>query len=249
MRYVAFTLAYEGAAFCGSQRQANGPSVQGEVEQALERVLKHPCSILLAGRTDSGVHATGQVGRFSTENQSLPVERVPLALNAVMNRSVRVLEAWEVTEEFHPRFSARSRTYIYRIECARVGNPLLRGIATHLRDELNLEAMRAAAVPLLGRQDFAAWQSAGSPAPTTVRELKKLEIREVPAFGSNLIEVEIEADAFLYQMVRNIVGALIEAGRGHITANHVRQLTEGKDRTKCPPPAAPQGLCLVQVKY
>ncbi|MBW3636134.1 MAG: tRNA pseudouridine(38-40) synthase TruA, partial [Armatimonadetes bacterium] len=94
-----------------------------------------------------------------------------------------------------------------------------------------------------------AWQSAGSPAPTTIREVKRLGIQRTEAFDSQLIEIEIEADAFLYQMVRNIVGALIEAGRGHITGEDVRRLTEGLDRTKCPPPAPSQGLCLVQVNY
>lgn len=249
LRYIACTVAYEGAAFCGSQRQSNGPSVQGELERALEIVLKVPTTVILAGRTDSGVHATGQVARFTTENQSLPVERVPLALNSRLNRAVRVLNAWEVEELFHPRFSAKSRTYIYRIECAETGIPLIRGIAANIREQLDLEWMRAAAQPLLGRQDFAAWQSAGSPAPTTVREIKRIDIRRAEGFGSSLIEVEIEADAFLYQMVRNIVGALIEAGKGHIQADDVRRLTAGLDRTKCPPPAAPQGLCLVQVKY
>ena len=249
MRTIALVVAYDGGAFCGSQKQQNGRTVQGDLQAAVERVLKHPVSIALAGRTDSGVHATGQVARFLTGNRSLPVERVPLALNAVLARDLRAMRAWEANEDFHPRFSATSRTYRYRIEIAPVGNPLLRGIATHLRDELDVDAMRWASRPLLAKMDFAAWQSAGRPAPTTVREVKRLEIERSEAFGSSLIEIEIEADAFLYQMVRNIVGALIEAGRGHITSEDVSRLTAGLDRTKCPPPAAPQGLCLVQVNY
>lgn len=249
VRHIAFLVAYEGNAFSGSQRQNNAPSVQGELERALGQLLKRETSVSLAGRTDAGVHATGQVGKFSTENASLPVERVPLAINSVSNRSVRVLKAWDVDEQFHPRFSARGRTYIYRIENAPVGNPMLQHIAAWIRDPLNLDAMRVAAQPFLGRQDFVAWQSAGSPAPTTIREVRRLEIREAEGFGSQLIEVEIEADAFLYQMVRNIVGALIEAGRGHLTANDITALTQGGDRTQCPPPAPPQGLCLVKVDY
>ncbi|HEX8463747.1 MAG TPA: tRNA pseudouridine(38-40) synthase TruA [Abditibacterium sp.] len=249
MRHIAFLVAYDGGAFCGSQRQSNGRSVQGELERALEAVFKIETPVVLAGRTDAGVHATGQVARFSTENESLPTERVPLALNAILDRAVRVREAREVESDFHPRFSATSRIYRFRIEQAKTCNPLLRGIAASIRDELNLDAMREAAGPLLKRQDFKAWQSAGSPAPTTMREVKRLEISETRAFDSTLIEIEIEADAFLYQMVRNIVGALIEAGRGHINSEDVRRLTEGLDRTKCPPPAPPQGLCLVQVNY
>ncbi len=249
LRHIAFLVAYDGGAFCGSQRQSNGRSVQGELERALERVFKVPTPVVLAGRTDAGVHATAQVGKFSTENESLPIERVPLALNAVLENSVRTRDAREVESDFHPRFSAKSRIYRYRIEQAKTQNPMLRTIAANIRDDLEIEAMREAALPLIGKRDFKAWQSAGSPAPTTIREIKRLEIRRTEAFDSQLIEIEIEADAFLYQMVRNIVGALIEAGRGHITGEDVRWLTEGLDRTKCPPPAPPQGLCLVQVNY
>ena len=249
LRFIAFLVSYDGGAFSGSQRQNNARSVQGELERALEQVLKHPTPLILAGRTDAGVHATGQVARFGTQNRSLPVERVPLALNGVLDRTVRVREAREVNAHFHPRFSATGRVYRYRIELAEVPNPLLRGIAGHFRDEFSLAAMREAAKAFLGRKDFAAWQSAGSPTPTTVREVRNLEIREPePVFGSRLLEIEIEADAFLYQMVRNIVGALLEVGRGRLTHKEIVRLTAERDRTKCPPPAPPQGLCLVEVK-
>jgi tRNA pseudouridine38-40 synthase len=249
MRHIAFLVSYDGGEFSGSQRQTNGRSVQGELEGALEKVLKTPIKVSLAGRTDAGVHATGQVAKFSTENQSLPTQRVPLALNTVLDRAVRTRDAREVDEIFHPRFSAKSRIYRYRIEQSKTSNPMLRTIAASIRDDLSIEAMREAARPLVQRLDFAAWQSAGSPAPTTVREVKRLEINVTEAFDSSLIEIEIEADAFLYQMVRNIVGALIVAGRGQITGEDVQRLTEGLDRTKCPPPAPPQGLCLVKVNY
>ena len=249
LRFIACVCAYDGAAFCGSQKQKNGPSVQGEIESALEKILKHPAPIFLAGRTDAGVHATGQCFRFATNNK-IPVERVPIALNSTLNKSVRVLCAWEADENFHPRFSATGRVYRYRIECAPVGNVLLRGIAAHVGSTLDIEKMRDAAKAFIGRKDFAAWQSAGSPAPTTVREIRRLEIAERNnIFDSDLIEIEIEADAFLYQMVRNIVGALIWAGQGKLTQLEIETLTAGLDRTKCPSPAPPQGLCLVEVKY
>lgn len=223
--------------------------MQGEVERALEVVLKHNAPINLAGRTDAGVHATGQCFRFETDNK-IPVERVPLALNSTLDKSVRVLSAREVDEEFHPRFSAQSRTYRYRIECAEVGNVLLRGIAAWERRTLDLEAMRKASAVFIGTHDFAAWQSAGSPTKTTVRTIKRLEIVEREnVFGSRIFEIEIEADAFLYQMVRNIVGALIKSGQGVLGPCDIERLTIAKDRTKCPAPAPPQGLCLVEVKY
>jgi tRNA pseudouridine38-40 synthase len=127
---------------------------------------------------------------------------------------------------------------------------MLRRIAASVRDTLDVKLMREASAALIGRHDFAAWQSAGSPTPTTVRTVSKIDVRRRrDVFGSSLIELEIEADAFLYQMVRNIVGALIKAGQRELTFEDLNRLTEGRDRTKCPPPAPPQGLCLTQVKY
>ena len=249
MRHIAIVFSYQGGEFCGSQRQLNGPSVQGALEIALERVFKTPTNAILAGRTDAGVHATGMVARFSTENQSVPVEKVPIALNTFLPASVRVRQAHLVNENFHPRFSARSRVYRYRIEIASVPNPLLAPICGWIQDDLNVEKMRDAATAFVGQKDFKAWQSAGSPTPTTLREVKRLEIKQLEAFGSRILEIEIEADAFLYQMVRNIVGALIEAGKGRLERDEIELLTQGLDRKNCPPPAPPQGLCLVEVNY
>ena len=247
-RFIALTIAYDGTQFCGSQRQKNGPSVQGEMEKALDVVLKVPTPVSLAGRTDAGVHATGQVARFVTSN-AMPAEKFVPALNRVLQKSVRVVQSREVDESFHPRFSAKSRVYQYRIDNAPTPNPLLRTIAGHVAQPLNVDAMRDATSAFLGSQDFAAWQSAGSPNGPTIREVMRLEVREVSAFGTKLLEIEIEANAFLYQMVRNIVGALIKVGQGDLTAENIRHLTVERDRTKCPPPAPPQGLCLVEVKY
>jgi tRNA pseudouridine38-40 synthase len=249
VRHIAFIVSYDGTSFCGFQRQTNGRSVQGELERVLQLVMKEPVSLVMAGRTDAGVHATGQCCRFMTTN-TMPAERVPLALNRLLDRSVRVLSAREVEAAFHPRYSARSRVYRYTIDNAPIANPLTRHVAGHLRDELNVAAMREAAQAFIGEHDFAAWQSAGSPSGSTRRIMKKLEVRHRrDVLGSELIEIEIEANAFLYQMVRNIVGALIEVGRGRLTAADIQRLTEGRDRTVCPPPAPPQGLCLVKVKY
>ena len=253
-RFIAGVVAYDGTELCGSQRQSNGRTVQGDLEDVLQAVLKHDAPVSLAGRTDAGVHATGQVFRFATDNR-IPAERVPLALNAKLPRDIRVTSARQVPEEFHPRFSATGRVYRYTLADGEQENPLLRLIAGRSRDVLDVEAMKSAARPLIGRQDFAAWQSAGSPTSSSVREVRRIEIsREASTWldastCNGLIVVEIEADGFLYQMVRNIVGALMAAGRGELDEAGVRRLTLGKDRTKCPPPAPPQGLCLVQVKY
>ena len=248
MRRLAFTVAYDGTSWCGSQRQRNGRTIQGELERVTEGLFHAPTPVTLAGRTDAGVHARGQVAAFETPNQSLPVERLDLAMNARLDRSIRVREGREVEAEWHPRFSATGRVYVYRLQIGDA-NPLLRTVATSWTNQLDLTAARAASEAFLGRHDFAAWQSAGSPTPTTVRHVRRIEWRETAAFGSRLVEIEIEADAFLYQMVRNIVGALTEAGRGRLNAEAIRALTLGRDRTKCPAPAPPQGLCLERVIY
>lgn len=248
-RYIAALVAYDGTDWSGSQRQTNGPSVQGELERALGIVLQEPAPVVLAGRTDAGVHAAGQCFRFATSNR-IPAERVPAALNGVLDRSVRVRAAREVEESFHPRFSARSRVYRYVIDNGERPNPLLRRIAGPVNGPLDVVAMKFAAGGLVGRRDFKAWQSAGSPSASTVRTLRRFTVRRRGEMcGSPLLQLELEADGFLYQMVRNLVGALIKVGQGALSPEDVLRLTEGLDRTKCPPPAPPQGLCLMQVKY
>ena len=248
MRYIAFRVAYEGGGFCGSQRQNNGRSVQGELERALEIVLKQPVTVSLAGRTDAGVHAVGQVGKFATENR-VPTERVPLALNRKLDKAVRVTQAWDVNERWHPRFSARSREYRYTFDCGEFANPLLRGVAGHSREVLNVATMRRGTELFAGTHDFAAWQSAGSPNGPTTRTMLRMEVEEGAAFGSPLGIVTLEANAFLYGMARNITGALWQIGRGELDEAQLQAMHEGLDRTKCPAPAPPQGLCLTEVNY
>ena len=248
-RLIACRVAYEGSCFHGSQLQQNASSVQGALENAIEKVCCHPVRIILAGRTDTGVHALGQCFRFATES-TLPMERVPLALNANLDKSVRVWEAKEVDETFHPRYSALSRTYRYWIENASTGNVLLAHLTANCREPLDLKLMQEAARRFVGRHDFVAFQSAGSPAPTTIRCVQRLQLRRRhDIFGSSLIEIEIEADAFLYRMVRNIVGTLMAVGKGELEPSSVTVLMGSKDRRLCPPPAPTQGLCLVDVKY
>ena len=249
-RNVAFIVAYDGTDFSGSQRQSNARSVQSDLENAVRKVFGEDVNVAMSGRTDAGVHATGQVGRF-TLSHSIPIERVHLALNRVLERDVRLTQTWQADENWHPRFSAKSRVYRYTIFNAPIANPLLMRFVGHVRDPLNVEAMRKSSTRFVGEHDFAAWQSAGSPSGGgTVRNLIQLEVAPgLSAFGLPTIEVEIEANGFLYQMVRNIVGALIEAGKNKLNARDIDALFAGRDRTKSPPPAPPQGLCLVRVKY
>lgn len=249
-RNIGFIVSYDGTNFSGSQRQSNARSVQGDLENAVREVFGENVNVALSGRTDAGVHATGQVGRFALKH-SIPVERLHLALNRVLERDVRIMKSWQADESWHPRFNAKSRVYRYTIYNAPIASPLLERFAGHVRDELNLETMQASSTRFVGEHDFAAWQSAGSPSGGgTFRNVIQLKVASgVGAFGIETIEVEVEANGFLYQMVRNIVGALIEVGKNKLNASEIDALFAGCDRTKSPPPAAGQGLCLVKVKY
>lgn len=250
LRSIAFVVAYDGTDFCGSQRQTKGRSVQGDLENALSQIFKTPIEVSMSSRTDGGVHATGNVGRFFT-NHSTPAQNIPLALNQVLERDVRVKSAWETEEAFHPRHSARVRTYRYTIDNSAIENPLMRRFVGRVRGALDEKAMQSVCPLFLGVRDFASWQNAGSP-PTggTVRNMTQLEVApRQDVFGSDVIDITMSANGFLYQMVRNIVGTLIEVGRGKLSAQDVVRLMDAKDRTQCPPPAPSQGLCLTHISF
>ncbi|HVF84416.1 MAG TPA: tRNA pseudouridine(38-40) synthase TruA [Abditibacteriaceae bacterium] len=249
-RSIAFVVAYDGTDFCGSQRQTNGRSVQGDLEAALSVIFKTPVEVSMSSRTDGGVHATGNVGRFFT-NHPILAQNIPFALNQVLERDVRVKSAWETDENFHPRHSARVRTYRYTIDNLAIENPLMRRFVGRVRGALDVEAMQSVCPSFVGVCDFASWQNAGSP-PTggTVRNMTQLEVApRQDVFGSDVIDITMSANAFLYQMVRNVVGTLIEAGRGKLSAQDVVRLMDAKDRTLCPPPAPSQGLCLTHISF
>ncbi len=250
MRSIAFVVAYDGTNFCGSQRQNNGRSVQGELENALTAIFKTPVEVSMSSRTDAGVHATGNVARFFTSH-SISTRGVPFALNRVLDNDVRVQSAWETDSTFHPRHSARVRTYRYTIDNSRVGNPLTQRYVGRVRGSLNVEEMQSVCGCFVGVRDFAAWQNAGSP-PTggTVRNMTQLEVASRPdVFGSDVIDITMSANGFLYQMVRNIVGTLIEVGREKLNIQDVQRLMDEKDRTRCPSPAPSPGLCLTHISF
>ncbi len=250
LRSIAFVVAYDGTDFCGSQRQTNERSVQGDLEDALSAIFKTPVEVSMSSRTDGGVHATGNVGRFFM-NHPIPAQKVPFALNQVLERDVRVKSAWETDESFHPRHSARVRTYRYTIDNSAIENPLMRRFVGRVRGALDVAAMQNVCSLFIGVRDFASWQNAGSP-PTggTMRNMTQLEVApRQDVFGSDVIDITMSANGFLYQMVRNIVGTLIEVGRGKMSAQNVVRLMDAKDRTQCSPPAPSQGLCLTHISF
>lgn len=239
------TLEYDGTRYVGWQVQPNGLSIQAVVVRALEELLDAPTEILAAGRTDSGVHALGQVVAFTTP-RDLPLKAYRQGLNRLLPHDIAVVEAQEVPLEFDPRRWAKGKRYRYRISNRPTRSPLKRLTHWEIFAPLNLAAMQQAAPALLGRHDFAAFRAANCQAPTTERELRKVEFSG--AAGTD-IELVIEGTAFLKHMVRNIAGSLVEIGRGRETPQWLGEVLSSKDRTCAGPTAPPHGLVLEEVFY
>lgn len=243
-RHIRILVEYDGTDYAGFQRQANAPTIQAALERALEQCLEQKTVVIPAGRTDSGVHAVGQVCKFRTTGR-IPVDRIPLALNRLLPEAIVVKHAREVSEKFHPRFDATSRVYRYTIDNQPIRSALLRRYAYHVPRPLEVAAMQRAARALVGTHDFASFQARGSEMGGTVRDLLSLECGK----RGTRITITVEANAFLYQMVRNIVGTLIQVGLRARPPAEMAAILAARDRQAAGPTAPPQGLCLVRVKY
>ncbi len=258
MRNIKLVLEYDGTEFSGSQLQPNGRTVQGELEKAAAKLTGLPegqrCKVTLAGRTDSGVHASGQVANFQTESAH-SLETFRRGLNALLPFDVAVTQAEEVAESFHARFSAVGRVYRYRILSRAGRSPLERHFAHHVSEPLDLALMDEAARKLVGEHDFASfagdgWGSAGDEAgndkPTTVRRMTEASCQQE---ANDIIVVELAANAFLPHMVRNIVGTLLLVGTKKLTPDQLEEILAAQDRRRAGPTAPATGLCLVEVRY
>ena len=238
------TIAYDGTGFVGWQRQAEGTSIQGLLEVALAELAAGPVTVMGAGRTDAGVHAIGQVASFSLD-RDIPPSTVLRAMNARLPPAVRVMAAEAVAPDFHARFGARSKTYRYRMWNADVLDPFERAYAWHLPGPLDIERMARAARLLQGRHDFAAFQAAGAATHSTERHVTSSAI----AAARGLVTYEVIGGGFLRHMVRNIVGSLVEVGRGRADEVWIERVLASRDRTLAGPTAPAEGLFLVRVDY
>lgn len=238
-------IEYDGTPFCGWQRQANGPSVQASIEEAIEAFCRHAVRVQGAGRTDSGVHATGQVAHLDLDRE-WPLDTIRDAANAHLRpRPISILGAETVGPDFDARRSAVRRHYVYRILNRRPPPALDQSRVWHVRWALDVELMREAAGHLLGRHDFTTFRAAECQAESPVRTLEQLDIL---ASGEEIL-VFASARSFLHHQVRSIVGTLMLAGSRRMTPDGVRLALEARDRSRCGPMAPASGLTLAQVDY
>ncbi len=258
VKHVRIDLGYDGTDFYGSQRQASVRTVQQVVEDGLRRLTGTTTSIDLAGRTDRGVHAVGQVASSSVRWRN-DQESLRYALDSVTPHDVSILALSEAPDGFHARFDARAREYRYRVWCGHQPPILMRRYAWHVRHPMSVERMNEAAKLLIGRHDFASFAGAGlgvpgSPADCS-RQMSVAIWSEAPAGwerGSDdvrVLEFRVRADRFLPHMVRNIVGNLVEVGRGTQSVEWFAHVLESRDRRVAAAGAPPQGLALWSVEY
>lgn len=247
MKNVALRIEYDGTDFVGSQWQKNGRSVQGEIEGAWEQLTQERQRVTLSGRTDSGVHALGQVANVRTGTRLEP-ETIQRGLNAILPEDVAVHAAWYVPMDFHARHSAIRRDYRYLIDHSPVESPLARRHVVHVPKRLDTTAMQAGLAHFEGTHDFAAFTVAAFEG-TTVRTCFLARCSHVEWLGRELIAIDIAANAFLQHMVRNIVGTVIQIGEGRMDPAAISTILAGRDRRKAGRTAPAHGLYLTAVSY
>jgi tRNA pseudouridine38-40 synthase len=241
---VRGVVAYDGTDYGGFQRQANALTIQEVLEMALAQVTQETVTVLAAGRTDAGVHATGQVVAFDTAWRH-GLDDLWRALNAVLPADIAFLQIGEAASDFHPRYDACSRRYRYTVYNAPVRWPLSLRYTLHVAVPLDVAAMGQAVRLLVGEHDFAAFGQAPKQGKATVRRVLAAEW----GGDSPRLDFDIEANAFLYRMVRSIVGTLLRVGRGEMTVGEFAAVLASRDRSQAGPTVPPHGLCLVEVKY
>jgi len=243
-RNLRVRLAYDGTDFCGWQIQANDRTVQGAVEEALERLHEHPVRVRAAGRTDSGVHARGQVINFVSDS-AIPIERFVRAMNSRLPRDVRALACDEVPEEFHARYSAKWREYKYYIEPSEMSDPFSRRFVFTVKACPPIPVLNACAAQVVGSHDFSAFSAAGDQSRSKLRTIRSSSFYLEGRFAV----FRIVGNAFLWKMVRSLVGTMIELSAEPHAVERFRQVLESCDRDRAGTTAPAKGLVLSKVYY
>jgi tRNA pseudouridine38-40 synthase len=244
LRNIKLVIEYEGTNYFGWQSQRHGKTIQSEIVKAIEKVTGQRPILYGAGRTDSGVHALGQVANFRTESE-IPVEKIPHALNAHLPKDITIYKAQEVSADFNAQFDVKQKSYKYTILNRETPMAYMRNYYHLIKGPLDVEAMRSAALHLIGRKDFAAFTTKSSSKSDTVREITKLKIERQGDF----VLIYITGDGFLYNMVRAIAGTLVQVGQGKLSPDDMVLILKSRDRRHAGPNLPAKGLCLLEVTY
>ena len=245
MRNIKLTIEYDGKDFNGWQKQPSKLNIQGTIEQAIKTITGEEVDLQASGRTDAGVHALGQVANFKT-NSNIPIEKMSIAINCNLKKSIRIVKAEEVEERFHSRLSCKRKTYRYIINNSEIPSAIYRNLETHIPYKLDIEKMKQAVKQFEGEHDFKAFKASGTSSKSSVRTIYKAEVIKMP---NNRIYIELTGNGFLYNMVRIIAGTLVDVGTEKIKPEDIEKIIDSKDRTNAGKTLPPQGLYLVCVNY
>lgn len=244
MRNIKLTIEYDGKDFNGWQKQPTKLNIQGTIEQAIKQITGEDVELNASGRTDAGVHALGQVANFKTNSQ-IPIEKFAIAINSKLKRSIVIKKAEEVDERFHSRLSCKKKTYRYIINNSPEGTAIYRNLETHIPQKLDLSQMKKAIKYFEGEHDFKAFKASGTSSKSSVRTIYKADIYQ----ENEKIFIEITGNGFLYNMVRIIVGTLVEVGLGKIKPERIIDIIKQGKRENAGKTFPPNGLYLLKVMY
>lgn len=241
---ILIRISYDGSHYFGWQRQNNFVTVQQKVEEALSLLLKQNITIRGSSRTDTGVHAMAQGAVFDADT-TIPMDKLPYAVNSFLPNDIVVWEAREVDETFHPQYSVTDKTYEYKIQNSVFRDPKLYNYTDFVRYDLNTELMNEACKYFIGEHNFKAFCAAGGQSKTTIRTIYELSVKR----EGDIINIKVKGNGFLYNMVRIIVGTLVEVGRGKIKPMEIQNIILSENRARAGKTMAPNGLTLMEVNY
>lgn len=244
MRNIKIVIEYDGKDFKGWQKQPNRLNIQGEIEQAIEKVCGEKVDLIGSGRTDAGVNALAQVANFKTSG-NIPVDKIPYALNSQLKKSIRIISAQEVEESFHSRYACKKKTYRYTINNTEQGTAIFRNMECHYSNKLDEGEMNKAIQYFIGEHDFKAFKASGTSSKSSVRIIYEAKVwRE-----DNRVYIQLTGNGFLYNMIRIIAGTLIEVGEKKIKPEKIKEIIQSRNREMAGKTMPACGLCLMNVEY
>ena len=244
MRNIKLIIEYDGKGFNGWQKQPDKLNIQGEIERAIEQITGEKVDLVASGRTDAGVHSLGQTANFKTDS-NIPIEKFAKAINSQLKKSIVIKEAQEVDDNFHSRYSVKSKTYRYIINNSENGTAIYRNLEYHFPIKLDYEKMNEAAKFFIGEHDFKAFKASGTSSKSSVRKIIDASVKK----ENERIIIEVTGTGFLYNMVRIISGTLLEVGEGKIKPSEITKIIESKDRKNAGKTLPAHGLYLLKVEY